>query len=282
MGLHKVSKNVVLTTVFPVERSIWQDYFKSLVEQTFNDFDILFVDDGFNEWDEVKVNYPSLHWNTIKGTSNIAKNRALLIDQAIQNYDYAVLADFDDFFSNNRVEASLKALSTSEIAVNDITIFHSDGRTESNYFCELDTVSKIDFKLILQRNYFGLSNTAFRCNVAPRVNFPQELKAIDWFFYSLFLMNDVKVAFLPNVQTYYRQHENNIANITYFDRKQVEQELQVKKLHYFHLQKYRSEYRHLADMYMDFEKAFVVMPEVVKNQIGRNSNAWWSLIELEY
>ena len=89
-----------------------------------------------------------------------SKNREYGINYCIENnYDVLIFGDSDDYFSDNRVELSLKMLKENDIVVNDISLFNDTGIYEEKYISNrLKDNSKISYEYIQNKNIFGLSN----------------------------------------------------------------------------------------------------------------------------
>jgi len=53
----KFNKVSFLTTVFPMNESYICDFFDSLINQTYKNFDIVVINDGFEKFDRIKNEY---------------------------------------------------------------------------------------------------------------------------------------------------------------------------------------------------------------------------------
>ena len=85
------------------------DFFDSLTRQTCNNFDVVVVNDGYSNFDKLKSKYSMLNILELEYSNTPAKNREYGINYCINNkYDVLVFGDSDDYFSDNRVEFSLK------------------------------------------------------------------------------------------------------------------------------------------------------------------------------
>lgn len=211
-------RSVAVLSVCFAQNPVFSDqYFASLAAQSFNDFDIVLLNDGFFDLAKYKQLYPSLRIRElmpVQGDS-ISKNRQLLINAALQiNYDVLVFADFDDVFAENRIEVSLKKLVSADLFVNELMTFN-DSLDDSRPVIgsRLDNNACVDFSYVLDKNLFGLSNTAL--NTASLkgfvCDFPSDILAVDWLFYSILLCRGLRAVYSNETLTYYRQHGQNIA-----------------------------------------------------------------------
>jgi len=205
-------KNVAfLTTIFPMEGQFLIDFFDSLSGQTYDNFDVIVVNDGYDNFYDVKMKYQNLSIIELPYSDTPAKNREYGINYCIKRkYDILIFGDSDDYFSNNRVELSLNMLNSNDIVVNDVSLFSDRGVYETMYISNrLSDNSKVNFNYIKNKNIFGLSNTALKINILSKVSFDKDLVAVDWYLYKGLLKNGCKAIFTNKAITYYRQHKDN-------------------------------------------------------------------------
>lgn len=153
-----------MTTIFPMDKTYLDDFFASLQNQTYKEFDIIVLNDGYGNLKSIKEKYPFLKIIELKSSQTIAKNREYGINYCIeQGYNVIVFGDSDDYFSKSRIEESLKLLNDCDIVVNDLSLFNCQGFIEKYYISNRflnGTHIKIDD--IKCKNIFGLSNTAIK------------------------------------------------------------------------------------------------------------------------
>jgi len=209
------NKVVFLTTIFPTEKKFLEDFFQSLVNQTFNNFDIVVVNDGYENFNKIKSQFNTLTIIELPYRNTPAKNREYGINFCkASDYDVLVFGDCDDYFSNNRVEKSLELLSNYDIVVNDLSLFDERGVYENCYFSNrISNYSEIDYDFIKDKNIFGLSNTAINLWIIDKVFFPKSEKILDWFFYKKLLSEGVSSIFTNETETFYRQYANNLVGL---------------------------------------------------------------------
>ena len=208
-------KIAFLTTIFPMKRQFLIDFFNSLNNQTHDNFDVVVVNDGYSNFNEIKLKYSKLNIVELYCSNTPAKNREYGINYCIERkYDILIFGDSDDYFSNNRVELALEALNSNDIVVNDVSLFDNNGTYEDMYISNrLENDSKVNFNYIKNKNIFGLSNTALKTNVLNKVTFDQNLIAVDWCLYKGLLKNGCNAVFTNKAITYYRQYKNNTVGL---------------------------------------------------------------------
>ena len=205
------TKVAFLTTIFPTEELFLLDFLNSISKQTYKNFDLIIINDGYDNFHNIKIKYKNLSIIELPYSSTPAKNREYGINYCIdKKYNILIFGDSDDYFSNNRVELLLSMLKDNEIVVNDVSLFDDNGVYETMYISNrIDDGSKVSYNYIKNKNIFGLSNTAVRVNILNRVKFDKDMVAIDWFLYKELLKKGCIAMFTNKAITYYRQHADN-------------------------------------------------------------------------
>jgi len=283
-GLDGKPKVAFLTTVYPTNVEFIKDFFDSLACQTYKYFDLILLNDGLEDLSVFKREYPSLNIIELPSEHNIAKNRESLIKFSIYNdYNIAVFGDIDDYFSSNRVAHSVELLKKSDIVVNDLTSFC--GKTNLNekiYSNRIVNRAAVDLDFILDKNVFGLSNTAINLDKVniDVVDFSFELISVDWFLFSKLLLSGLKATFTGDTLTYYRQHETNTIGIGSLSADKIQRILAVKLVHYRSLLSEKSEYK---DLLQQTELLHTYsLRDLNKQQLIQANNLpnllWWELV----
>ena len=101
-------KNLValFTVFYSGAECFLKDFLSSLKEQSYKEFDLIIVNDGFEvgEFENLLCN---LNVVEIKFSSTVSKNREYGLNYIKRaGYKYLILCDVDDFFSRKRVEIS--------------------------------------------------------------------------------------------------------------------------------------------------------------------------------
>lgn len=247
----KKKKIAFLTTVFPTKASYVIEFFESLSKQTLKHFDVIVLNDGYADFDEIKRQFHFLNIIELPAAGSIAKNRQALIHfSKVNHYDIAVFGDIDDLFSENRIEKSVTALASVDIVVNDLTSIRDGHIIDKQIYSKRLTAKQlIPFEFIKDKNVFGMSNTAVNLNVVALewLQFSDELIAVDWFFFSLLLLKGAKAQFIADCMTFYRQYDANVIGIGEFSAEKIKSILAVKTIHYEKMKALLPEFQTLLD-----------------------------------
>jgi len=228
-------KVAFLTTIFPVDNQYINIFFDSLLNQTNKEFDIVVVNDNYLNFDKIKTRFNNLNIIELKGSSSIAKNREKGLRYIKKNnYDVVIFGDIDDYFKFNRINKSLELLETADVVVNDIDLFNRDGIICTNYFSSrLDNLSMINIECIMEKNLFGLTNTAINVSILSDFKFYDNIIAVDWYLFSILLLNGARAVFTNETSTCYRQHGENVIGMNNATTsKKIKNIINIKKIHY--------------------------------------------------
>jgi glycosyltransferase involved in cell wall biosynthesis len=191
------------------------DFFYSLDNQTYKNFDIIVVNDGYENLFDITAKYKNLSIIELSASGTPAKNRQYGINYCLEcGYDMLVFGDSDDYFSHNRIELSLNLLADWDIVVNDLSLFNCSGVYEDRYISNrVKNNTAVASSFIYDKNIFGLSNTAVRLKQLNEVVFDENLVAVDWKFYKDLLRKGYSAIFTNDTITYYRQHGDNTVGL---------------------------------------------------------------------
>lgn len=213
-------KTAFLTTIFPMDKQYLQDFFDSLKNQTDKNFDVIVVNDGYKNFEEIKSAYNQvLNIIELQYSNTPAKNREYGINYCIEKkYDVLIFGDSDDYFANNRVEKSLEFLKKSDILVNDLSLFGESGIYEEKYLSHrLKNLEVVNFEFIKDKNIFGMTNTAIKLKNITKVSFDEKIIAVDWYFFKTLLGQGLKAIFTNETVSFYRQYDNNTVGLSVED-----------------------------------------------------------------
>ncbi|WP_312813206.1 glycosyltransferase [Sedimentibacter sp.] len=239
---------VVLGIVYPEIEIYLDDYFLSLQNQSYREFDVWIFSDGLSKdiLDFYKTKYEALNINIeiLNDKYTPAKIREIAILKVKKDYQYLIFSDTDDYYSNNRIEKSIQALEIYDFCYNNMIVINNEGKKirDSTYFENKNNPLLVNnYSLLLNKNFCGLSNTAINLKKI-KIDFlkiPSEITAVDWWIYSLILIKGYTGCFLEDVFTYYRQHSlNTIGGLNHVSEKQIIKGINVKKEHYGLLLRY--------------------------------------------
>lgn len=261
-----------LTTIFPMNEQYLYDFFNSLENQTYKYFDVIVVNDGYKDFEKIKTAYnQTLNIIELHYSNTPAKNREHGINYCIDNgYDILIFGDSDDYFEINRVEKSLELLKEYDVVVNDLSLFDESGCYEVKYLSQrLKNLEIVDFEFIKDKNIFGLSNTAIKLDSLQKVLIPTDLIAVDWYLFSMLLMDGKKAVFTNETISYYRQYQQNTVGFKKLDKVSFKQGVKVKNKHY----------KALNDKYNLFLPELKRLSNIDFNYIKNIDNPlWWELI----
>jgi len=208
-----MKKVAFLTTVFPMKEKYMHDFLNSVANQTYKNFDLIVVNDGFENFHHLRNHYKSLSIIELHYSSTPALNRAYGINFILkQGYDIIVFGDSDDYFANNRVALSVERLKSADIIVNDLSLVDEDKNLLERLYIShrVHNNSIIDYDFLKDKNICGLSNTALKTTLfEEKVDFPSTLVAVDWYLYRSLLAKGYKALFTNETETFYRQYGNN-------------------------------------------------------------------------
>lgn len=249
----KNKKTAVLGFVFPEIREFIDDYLRSLENQTYKDFDLIIINDGFKNFNEFSNRY-KLDIEVMPYSGNIAKNREFAIKYIRdKGYKYVIFTDSDDFFAPNRVEKSLELLEDYDIVVNDITTVSLSGDILQEHYMSdrLKNLSMIDFDFLRDKNVFGFTNTSMRLkSLTEDLNFDKDLMAVDWYMFSEFLKRQCSAVFTNETISFYRIYAGNVAGLPVdINNRTIENGIDIKLFHYRELSKLDGEYKSLYEKF---------------------------------
>ena len=271
----------ILTTIFPMNADYLNEFFASLASQTHSAFDVVVVNDGYGSLDEFFFRYPFINIIEVESQDTPAENRERGLKYAKEHcYDIIIFADSDDWFDRNRVEKTLFLLDSHDVVVNDISLFDDEGIYSSHYFLKrISEGDLIDVEFILDKNIFGMSNSAFTSELYDGFSLPSNLVAVDWYLFTrLLLAVDRRAVFTAQTQTYYREYESNTVGMKRLTETSFRKGIDVKKRHYHALLDFDDRFK---KMYQDIhELESIVVSEAMIQSIYTNVPfpLWWENI----
>lgn len=267
------------TVVYEYAYKYYEEFSNSINNQTSNNFDVLLLNDDLNKekYNELAkcINNKVINLES-KDDSTIPELRIELIKKAKEmSYDLLILGDFDDVFSNDRIEkVKLKYNTEYSFYYNDLYYLN----TNNSFFCTLPNFT-ISVNPILESNFLGLSNTSLNLN---NINFDilENLKnrqtlTFDWMIFSLLLLKGHKGEYVKNCRTYYRLHEANTAGDADTSLEMLKKEIDIKLDHYSKLTDKNLVYSELYDFYTKFKKASFERADILSKYASMNNHYWW-------
>lgn len=229
-------KTAFLTTIFPLEKKYLQQFFSSLQQQSYSNFDVIIINDGYEDFSVLQDEFFDLNIVELVYSGTPSQNRQYGINYVKQQkYEFLIFGDSDDFFDPKRVEVSLEYLQEFDIVINDIALFKNSEVYENKYISNrLEDGDEISLDFILDKNIFGLSNTALKVSILDldSTTFDSGLVAVDWFLYTKLLLKKYRAVFTNQVQTYYRQYDSNTVGLGIRTSDTILKNRLIKSKHY--------------------------------------------------
>lgn len=276
------SENVILTFIYPGCEKYIGEFIDSLLYQTEKDFDIIIINDGMQASD---IPHIPFNHQIIDYSLSISKNREFGISRVRElGYKHLILSDIDDYFHHSRIEKLLWGLKSFDAVVSDLDIVSYNGSIlENKYFQQTHSIPNKLFKEFLdEQNICGFSNTAINIKTIPEFSFPNNLKIVDWYFFSTLINKGMSIGFINQSLTYYRQHSDNLIGIDDFSINLFKQMLPMKILHYKFMSEHDDRFIDLLNRYSkmatsndkEIERAIII------NKLINNKPLWWENIKI--
>jgi len=289
-----MGKNIVMVSVFPEIREYINDYFLSIKNQTNKHFTLLVLSDHLDV-ESLKEAPDDCIVLDVPDGFNPIQVRLLGIKYAKENgYENLIFSDGDDYYSDNRVELTLDELNRSDFVVNDIKPVNKHGNlipVELNLYVDDPYTS---YKDILDYNLFGLGNTALKVELLDNLDVPKSNVAMDWWLYTILLINGAKGKFIHSATSFYRQTNINIVGMKkLLDKDRLLYGIDAKTIHYKSILEYSKKCRldfAVEDYSKKLEEMKALSNAVADKEFGEfyinviNANldqiykGWWSEI----
>lgn len=278
-------EGLFFTVVYPQALAFFNDFCNSARSQTQDAFDILIVNDGCKN-EEIEYTLSGLSYTIIPAIGSPSENRQQGIDYAIHHgYKYILFCDADDSFTANRFERTIKEF---EKGLADVIVCNLNIVDENleplicDYFNkELPNERIIDAEFLMDKNIFGMSNTAIRLDALKEGVSIHETPIVDWFLFSLLLLKGLKAQYITESLVNYRQYSANMIGINKFDVASFKRLAKLKNNHYKLLvDSGYSQYQHI---YLESEQLLSITDKEIE-QIVRQGLAihpqplWWQII----
>lgn len=250
----------VFTVVYPSMEKWIPQFTESLVNQDFQDFDLVIVNDGLDPR-KLEVFNDLFNCKLLSSNKSIAKNRSTGICKMIEiGYRYVVFADADDLMATNRISSSRELLDNYDIVVNDLALINSNGEHIMDHYLSgrLGNFKDIQLSEILDYNFMGLSNSSARVEILKNINIPEDIEAVDWFLFTTLLNRGYHAVFTSSTSTLYRQHHFNTVGFHKPDENNIVFLAKQKYLHYLYLQKLSE---HHQNRFEEFSKLVIKLKD---------------------
>lgn len=207
----------VIIPAYGVEKYIAQ-CLESVISQTYKNLEIIVVNDGTKDRSaEIAKDYAAKDsrikvYDFKNGGLSVARNRGL----EIATGDYISYIDSDDWLDTKMYETLLEAAMKNEADMVKCGIIETNGAAEEKItFSDVKIINNEQHKAF--KNYFkGIlwtiaCNGLYRCDLAKKVKFPENIVHEDNYSSGLFLYFAKKVASIPFCGYYYRVNNTGIS-----------------------------------------------------------------------
>lgn len=206
-----MSKVSVLMPVYNTEEVFLKEAIESILNQTFQDFEFLIINDGStNNAEEIILSYKDERIKYIKNKQNLGLIKTLNKGLELAQGEYIARMDSDDISLLERFEKQVKFLDeNSEIGILGAWFKYFPG----NRTVETATTPKdIKEKMLVSSNEIGHPTVMIRNSVLKKFNAKYNENALYVEDYALWLslIDKVKFANIGEVLLYYRMHKNSI------------------------------------------------------------------------
>jgi hypothetical protein len=224
----------VYTTVYPGVEGYLPGWYRSLSEQTDQDFQLWIgldmVDaESIRRLLGVNVN---ANWVVAPEGATIAQMRQQALTRIVETCSGVILVDSDDLLHPTRVAAARAGLEENELVGCALCLIDQQGN-------DLDLIfglpSKLDPDEVFPRNnVFGFSNSAFRSDLLKHcLPIPAGAALVDWFVATQAWLLGASLAFDPEPRMSYRQHPTNTARVRFpFKTDQVISDTELVRQHF--------------------------------------------------
>lgn len=269
----------VFSVIYEANLKYFDDFIFSLNKQLFKNFELFLINDQLSiEVLQKKLqtaNFPYVLY-TLKRSLTPAKIREVGFREiSNRNYKKIIFADTDDLMSSNRLERSIALLDYYPVVFTDITLVDEDKDIiKSSIWKERLIDTKIDENFLLDKNVLGLGNTAMLSSFMNNIAIPQDIIAVDWYYFTRILKNE-HAGFISDAVTYYRQHADNTIGIKGLTYSRLKLILDVKIQHYREMSIFNPKYLPLLEDIYSIKKQLnegIVSIDEINN---REMNFFW-------
>ncbi|NOS93104.1 MAG: hypothetical protein HOP30_14375 [Cyclobacteriaceae bacterium] len=225
----------VVTYFYPKAIPFVKQLIEALQHQSFQDFEVIVFNDGVEDVSQYfKLGSIPISFHDMSGSIGTIRIQSMQV-LAKLDFEGYVFMDADDSMSANRVAVARELLTKYDVVVNDLTLTDATGNIEVPLIWSSRIADGFEFDsfFIHDKNIVGLGNTAIKRSVAATFLTDRPVMAPDWYiFYQLLEKRNLIAIFTTRCETWYRQHDGNIAGIRSLTKERLEQVIKVKQMHY--------------------------------------------------
>jgi hypothetical protein len=206
----------VYTTIYPGVELYIADWYRSLSEQTDQEFELwigLHVLGSESVQKMLGIDRKAT-WVVAPSDATPAQIRQQALARIVETCSGVVLVDSDDLLHPSRVAAARAGLQASELVGCALRLIDKQGKDIGLTF---DLPEKLEAEDVFPRNnVFGFSNSAFRSDLLRRcLPIPADAVLVDWFLATRAWLMGSTMTFDRVPRMDYRQHPANTARVRY-------------------------------------------------------------------
>lgn len=224
----------VYTTVYPGAEAYLVDWYRSLRQQTDQDFHLWIGLDMLTRQSVKKMLGSDLKakWVVAFSGATRAQIRHQALAEIVEVCPAVVLVDSDDMLHPSRVAAARVSLQSSELSGCALRLIDQQGKDLGLTFGLPPQLAPED--VFPRNNVFGFSNSAFRSDLLRRcLPIPAGAVLVDWFLATKAWLLGARLAFDGVPRMDYRQHQTNTARVRFpFSRDQVISDTALVQRHF--------------------------------------------------
>ena len=206
-------RTALYTTVHPASLPYLEPFFESVAAQTDTNFDFWLGIDALRP--EALGNASVLenaHFVMAEPGDTPSSLRGRAWTQIVALYDAVIFVDSDDVLYPGRVAAAKKQLELDDVGGCALDLIAENGAPLGVTF---EAPLEHDWAELLPRcNVFGLSNTAYRCEVLAKTLPLPEVAVVDWLVVTRAYLAGARLGFDAAPRMAYRQYRSNTAQVT--------------------------------------------------------------------
>lgn len=284
----------VYTTIYPGVEAYLADWYRSLLEQTDDDFQLWIGLDNLERCVVRKMLGGGMEANWVVPAlgATPAQLRQEALARIVQNCSGVVLVDSDDVLHPSRVAAARADLKTCDLAGCALALVDQRGIDLGIIFGLPQQVGPDE--VLPRNNVFGFSNSAFRSDLLQRcLPIPAEAVLVDWYLATQAWLLGATLTFDRKPRMDYRQHPANTARVRFpFSGDQVTSDTALVRQHFALLLASPREkpvanrdalLRGVADDVEEFHKHVVLNPVRLEHYVHalnalQPPALWWSCV----
>ncbi|MGD0458149.1 MAG: hypothetical protein ABSC21_10435 [Terriglobia bacterium] len=224
----------VYTTIYPGVEAYLVDWYRSLRQQTDQDFQLwIGLDRLGRESIQSMLGFDlKANWVVAPSGATPAQIRQKALAGIVETCPGVVLVDSDDLLLPSRVAAARADLQASELAGCALRLIDQQGKDLGLTFGLPPQLGPED--VFPRNNVFGFSNSAFRSDLLRRcLPIPAGAVLVDWFLATRAWLLGARLAFDHVPRMDYRQHPTNAARVRFpFSRDQVISDTALVRQHF--------------------------------------------------